>query len=770
MRTIYAFLLAVLLMVYGCMQVVSSDKNAPPQAKFSISQKIGTTETDFIFDGSFSSDDNDDINQLGYFWEYFSAYGRRIDSALGMMDTLSFADTGQVVIRLSVFDLDSLKGQVEDTIQVNQHREPSLSVTDTTINFGPVEIDYTITKRIRIINTGLDTLTIEAVYFSGSEKASFSSGFEQEMSLLPDSAGMIAVHFLPHEIGDYSAQININSNDPKLPNKKIELRGEAFADLYDLELTNLPADTIDFEEIMLGEQTSFSLTIKNTGNEPRQLLAAYLTGEGKNAFDVDFTSDFTIPAGDERSLEITFEPGDTIAYNALLVIKSDDPFSKTKEIRLMGKGYKNFPVLELSNIADDVLDFGEVGVEKTEPAMVILTNRGKADLEISAIYITGSDREFFGNDFDDKFTLVPAEKKIITITFTPNEDNRYSATLNIHNNDETNSLQEISLTGQGVLSNLDIVSPENGRIVFGDVMLRRDSTIYVEMENSGKGQLTLLDGYIAQENRPAFRCDFDDEVLLASGDKELIGITFSPSEIFDYSAEFVIKTDELVDNRKVLPVTGSGYNDLALVVDRDSLLFGNILVNTDSTESITVENRGNDALKILYAYFTGPDINYFSSDFNTEKVIAAGAEAMINITFSPTDAKPLDNNYFCFFTDAPDQALQKIYIDGQGIFPPEISSADTIDFGEVPLNQSKTMILNMENTGKSQIIDLNLTIDSNDFRFDIVQPIDLLPGVSLDADIIFNPVNSGGSKNAILRISSDNWGMIKQVYLKGIAK
>lgn len=402
--------------------------------------------------------------------------------------------------------------------------------------------------------------------------------------------------------------------------------------------------------------------------------------------------------------------------------------------------------------------------------MLIITNRGKADLEISAIYITGGDRDFFGNDFDDKFILAPAEKKIITIDFTPGDDIPYNATLNIHSNDENNGLQEINLKGKGVLSKLEIVSPVKGEIEFEEVALGRDSTIYVEVRNSGKGDLMLLDAYIALENRSAFRCDFDGEVLLESGDNELIGITFSPAEAFDYTAEFVLKTDELVDNRKVLPVTGTGHQDLALVMEQDSLLFGNVPVNTDSTKSIRVENRGEETLKIYYAYFTGPDINYFSSDFNAEKVIAAGEEAVIDITFSPTDAKPLDNNYFCFFTDAPGQSLQKIYIDGQGIFPPEISCADTIDFEDVPLHQSKTMVLTIENSGKSQIVNLNLSLDSDDFSFDVVQPIDLMPGVSLDADIIFHPVNSIGTKNATLSISSEHWGIIRQVHLKGIAK
>ncbi len=770
MRRIYMLILILSLTFYGCMQVVSSNKNEPPRAKFSISPKTGTTGTDFIFDGSFSSDDKDNVEELGYFWEYFSPYGRRIDSAYGMRDTATFSDTGQFVISLSVFDLDSLTGQTEDTIQVLPHKKPALSVIDTTINFGPVEIDYTITKRIKITNPGLDTLKVQAVYFTGTGKAAFSSDFEQQINLLPDSTDMIAVHFSPHETGDFVSEININTNDPDIPNKKIEIRGQAFADLYDLELTNLPADTIDFAELMVDEQATFDLTIKNTGDESRKLLAAYITGAGKNAFDVDFTSDFMIPAGSERSLTITFEPEDTVAYSATLVIKSDDTFSKTKEITLLGKGYKDFPILELSNIAAETLDFGEVGVSKTENFMLIITNRGKADLEISAIYITGGDRDFFGNDFDDKFILAPAEKKIITIDFTPGDDIPYNATLNIHSNDENISLQEINLKGKGVLSKLEIVSPVKGEIEFEEVALGRDSTIYVEVRNSGKGDLMLLDAYIALENRSAFRCDFDGEVLLESGDNELIGITFSPAEAFDYTAEFVLKTDELVDNRKVLPVTGTGHQDLALVMEQDSLLFGNVPVNTDSTKSIRVENRGEETLKIYYAYFTGPDINYFSSDFNAEKVIAAGEEAVIDITFSPTDAKPLDNNYFCFFTDAPGQSLQKIYIDGQGIFPPEISCADTIDFEDVPLHQSKTMVLTIENSGKSQIVNLNLSLDSDDFSFDVVQPIDLMPGVSLDADIIFHPVNSIGTKNATLSISSEHWGIIRQVHLKGIAK
>ena len=633
-RNIPIFILIIILT--GCMQVISSKDNQPPKAQFSVNYKSANTSTQFIFDGSFSSDDHDLSSEMKYLWKYFSRFGKLIDSSFGIVDSAFFSDTGYYFINLTVFDSDSLTDSCEDTIHVSQSNAPTLTVIDTTIYFGPVELGYSVNQKLAITNSGTDTLKISAIFFTGDNKTAFSCNFEKMINVMPDSTELISINFSPEKLGMQFCDINIVTNDRENPTKQIAIVGEGFDDLYDIIIENLVQDTLDFGNVKVGSDSSFNLVLKNIGSEPREILAAYITGENKSAFRCNFSAEINLAAGESKNLEVEFLPQDTTFQTAMLVIKSDDQFSEKKEILLTGKGYKNSPIMKLIDIEDDLLDFSGTNIEKDETQELEIKNIGQDVLNISAIFVAGDDRNYFDCDFQQEISLEPGASYKLDITFTPTQKRTYSAQLKIYSNDTNAPVFTLNLSGTGTQSLLEILSPTGSMIDFGNVKVDADSTITIKIKNTGDGDMTVEDIYLMNENGNAFRCDFQSEFLMEPGATTNFNVTFSPLKIQNYSADLVIKTDEIENNKKTIAINGIGYQAYTMLVDKDSLNFGNVYIGEESKMSINIVNNNDKDLRIFDVNLEGNYVNGFTVDFTDEISIPAQSNMQIEVTFTLT--------------------------------------------------------------------------------------------------------------------------------------
>jgi uncharacterized cupredoxin-like copper-binding protein len=762
----------LIFLFYGCAQVISPQKNEAPQARFSISQKEGNTRTEFIFDGSFSSDDQDSVQNLNYFWRYFSRYGRRIDSSYAMIDTATFQDTGQHIIELTVYDSDSLSSSVSDTIQIRAYTAPAISTIDSCFKFGPVEIGFKVTKKLPVTNIGTDTLMIDAIYFTGEGKSAYTCDFESRLAIPPDSMHKIRVNFMPDDTGDFDAAINFNSDDPEVPLKKVCMRGQGFEDLYDIEIVNLDTDTLGFGRVKLDSDSSFSLSLRNKGNQSREIMAAYVVGEGRDAFSCGFSSEFIIEPGSARELDITFSPRDTIGYTAKLVIKSDDQFSKKKEIYLKGKGFQNVPVLAFSNLDKDTLDFGEVEAGLGKSGNIEIMNEGNAELNITAMYITDPDKRYFSTDFYEEFSLDPGASNTIKIRFEPDSNLVYIARLIVQSNDPYSGKKEIFLKGTGIKSQLEVSEPADRVLAFGPVRVGQDSTQKVMIKNTGARTQKIIAAYFTGANKKDFLSDFESEISIEPGDEKGIAISFIPADTISYDVDFIIRTDETFSSKKVISITGEGYKKepyLEIIrPENDSLNYGYVEINSDSTRELEIGNRGESVLEILAVYFTGPGKDYFKSDFLSEMAIKPDQSTTITVTFNPLSNAKIQETYCNILSNDPDSALYTIPLAGEGTFPPQVQTKDTLSFGEINLSDNASKNLQIKNIGQGPILNLKFKLSAPDFDYQYSQQIDLMPGSSINVPVFFNPV-SAGQKNAELILNSANHGDFKRIYLQGTA-
>ncbi|MGA1844695.1 MAG: choice-of-anchor D domain-containing protein, partial [bacterium] len=150
------------------------------------------------------------------------------------------------------------------------------------------------------------------------------------------------VSFTPQGAGAQSATLTITSNDPDSPSVTFSFQGIGVAQVPNIQVTPSPA-THDFGSINTGgSSAAFTVTIENTGNADLSVSAISLTNTQNFTLNTQpgtnpiGTPPATIPAGESRTLNVSFTPQDAGAQSAALTISSNDPDSPSVTFSFQG--------------------------------------------------------------------------------------------------------------------------------------------------------------------------------------------------------------------------------------------------------------------------------------------------------------------------------------------------------------------------------------------------------------------------------------------------
>jgi hypothetical protein len=99
---------------------------------------------------------------------------------------------------------------------------PDISVDQTLIDFGDINLKKKATRTLKITNNGTGdlTITIEAI-----EETEFSISGKSDITIKPQKSYSLKVTFKPTSTGSKTATLKIHSNDPDTPLVEVTLTG-----------------------------------------------------------------------------------------------------------------------------------------------------------------------------------------------------------------------------------------------------------------------------------------------------------------------------------------------------------------------------------------------------------------------------------------------------------------------------------------------------------------------------------------------------------------
>jgi hypothetical protein len=472
-----------------------------------------------------------------------------------------------------------------------------------------------------------------------------------------------------------------------------------------------------------------------------------------------------------------------MAYNSLenlfLAVWKDARNSNTTGSDIYGQrftlGQPQLTLLKIDNtpLAPALIDFGSITVNQFSTSSFKIRNTGDVEIKVDCIQPDPGTLTPFSFDNlpselnqcnDGKtLTLVPSAEVTLTTRFSPTEKGTFTSSFTIKSDagDRT-----VNFQGLGVSPDITIQEGDNtqdGKLDFGEVILGQNKDLTLEIINNGtiSYNITSISGLGAGFeiiNPPNYPHS------MAPGTSLSLTVRFTPTVSGNYSQQLVINTNISGLSRTVnlsgtciAPVLNVGVTELD---------YGVVKVGEAKTLTVTLKNDGNSDLHITQCTLGSSSFKLASS---CPSAITKAQSAELGITFMPSDVK----DYTDTLTITSDGGQKSVSLIGQGAGGKISITPTQLDFGTVVVNNPKTMVLQVTNTGNTQFSITGISNPPLPYSLSYTgnMPIELLPGTSYNISVTFSPSNAGfytGNINITNNAVNSSQGM-ETILLQGQA-
>ncbi len=313
------------------------------------------------------------------------------------------------------------------------------------------------------------------------------------------------------------------------------------------------------------------------------------------------------------------------------------------------------------------------------PQSITVTNFGGSPINGLSFATSG----VFSQTNNCPSVLVAATTCTVTVSFTPSVAGSVTGSLNV--SDDSYNLgtsQVVRLNGTGTTPHASITptSLSFSAQVAGTTSSARNITVL----SNGTGALQVSSVVATAPFSQTNNCS----VPMAPAASCTIQVSFTPTVVGNASGSVTI-TDNA--GTQTVPLSGSG--SAPITFSPTSLTFGNVVVATNSTRTITLTNHLTTTLTVSNVAVNGAS-GPFAVASNTCGAVAAGASCTVGITFSPTTLGSATGTLT--FTDNAVTNPQTVSLTGTGIAPVTLSVTSLSFSSTVVGNTSaaKTVTLN----------------------------------------------------------------------------
>ncbi len=557
---------------------------------------------------------------------------------------------------------------------------PDITVMPEIIEFGNVFLLETEIIPVTISNEGNDDLIIPDIHVGDFP---FSVDFQGEITLSPGASQEVDVTFSPINIDNFFDVLTIISNDPDEAEATCELSGTGNAPAIEIN-----SQSLAFGSVIVFEEEHLTLTISNSGTYELEVIDIHLTGD---YYSFDNAAQFTIPAGSDLEIELTFAPELMGDFPGTLSILSNDPYNSHVDIQLSGIGIA--PVIVLDQ---ETLPFGDVLIPETGNLTVLISNDGTSNLTVFDITI---DSVSFASDFSETITIAPGGNQSVVVSFTPETYCNYEGTLMIVSDDPFNNPVLIPLYGRGLAPDITI-DPEF--LDFGEVEYWRSRTLPVSFSNIGNIDLIISEMIIEGE---FYAFDFIEADTVQPGGSTEVLVTITANDCGDLPGEITIFSNDPDEGEVTVDIITTG-----IWVDHEELV-GRVIVDIRELADLgilhankvrpftsllnnamrnIIEENEEDAVGQIGAF-----INQVTAAIRTRKVTPEAGEALIaeaNFILALIDELGIDEAeglLGAMLRELPEE----FYLSQN--FPNPFNSTTTINFGLPEASRVKLIIYDL---------------------------------------------------------------------------
>jgi hypothetical protein len=255
---------------------------------------------------------------------------------------------------------------------------------------------------------------------------------------------------------------------------EINIQGNAVS-IVDGDSTPSLLDNTDFGATNVGIALSKTYTIYNTSlTAPLSIGAISFSGTNASDFSITTAPSPIVANGSSTTFTVTFNPNSGGLRTATISIVNNDTNENPYDFSIQGTA--NGPEIDiqgnLTSIIDgdttptttDWTDFSSIATIRT----FTIFNTGNINLSIGTITVTGTNAADFSIITYPTSTILPGQSSVLEVKFLPSSTGIKNATITIVNNDFNEYSYDFSISGNGVLPNMN-VKGNNAIIADGDI-------------------------------------------------------------------------------------------------------------------------------------------------------------------------------------------------------------------------------------------------------------------------------------------------------------
>lgn len=198
-------------------------------------------------------------------------------------------------------------------------------------------------------------------------------------------------------------------------------------------------ESVQFHEVVVGQENSQTLRVTNTSTEPIQLEALHITGKGFSV--ASGRSPVVLIPGKSALFTVAFTPVSAASVAGALEITTAN--LGTFNVPLEGSGEKAAPQLQAS---PSMLNFGMLPVHSAAAQTVTLKNAGNVAITINSVGLPSS--AFSISGLSSGSALAPGQSLQFRVTFQPSTTGAASSGITI-NSSSLSSPVRLAVSGSG---------------------------------------------------------------------------------------------------------------------------------------------------------------------------------------------------------------------------------------------------------------------------------------------------------------------------------
>ena len=320
-----------------------------------------------------------------------------------------------------------------------------------------------------------------------------------------------------------------------------------------------------------------------------------------------------------------------------------------------------------------------------------------------------------------------------------------------------------------------IIIYPTGDIVFqyrdmvGDI---NSATIGIQDTGAGDALQVVYNGsYVENELCVVFRKIIDWMQMnptygyIEQGEMASIEILVNAEELIPgvFSCDLILTTNDPNASLVDIPIFLQVSNEFPSIhLSQNSFDFGTVMIGDEVTDTLIVENMGNQELNVSNIEVSLPEFSVNTNSF----IIAPYGSVEVYITFTP-DETIVYEAAMSISSNDPVNPVVTVDLNGDSIFPIIELSETSFDFGPVDLGTEAVNTLVVYNTGTDILSVSNLAVTGDVFSLN-TESFDLQPDESIEVLISFIPQEEATYNETITITSDDPFNPVLEISLTGI--